>query len=435
MKTLLLLSLCFTVVVYVSAQNLYFPPIAGTTWETTSPQSLNWCGNKIDSLYNFLEEKNSKAFILLKEGKIVLEKYFRSHTQNDPWYWASAGKTITAFMTGIAQQENLLSLSDSTSKYLGIGWTNCTPEQERMITIRHQLAMTSGLDDGVKDNSCTLDSCLIYKSAAGNRWAYHNAPYTLLDVVIENATGTTLNLYSNQKLKIPTGITGSFVKVGYNNVYFSNARSMARFGLLILNKGNWNGNQIMTDADFFNQMVSSSQSLNNAYGYLWWLNGKSNYMVPGSLFVFNGFLNPDAPADMIAALGKNGQFLNVVPDQNLVWVRMGEAPDGGDVPFLLNNQIWQYLNSLECNPSGNNKLHENDIKISVYSDSANGYLTIQSDRSLKKVVVISLQGQVLKILNIMEDEGQVIIKDLKRGSYITQLHLTNGETVSRKFIY
>lgn len=435
MKTLLLIILCFSIVVYVSAQNLYFPPIAGSGWESTSPQSLNWCGNKVDSLYNFLEEKNTKAFILLKDGKIVLEKYFGSHTQSDPWYWASAGKTLTAFMTGIAQQENLLSLSDSTSKYLGRGWTKCTPEQERMITLRHQLTMTSGLDDAVADHHCTLDTCLIYKSVAGTRWAYHNAPYTLLDVVIENATGATLNSYTNQKLKIPTGITGTFVKVGYNNVYFSNARSMARFGLLILNKGNWNGNQIMTDADFFNQMVSSSQSLNNAYGYLWWLNGKSNYMVPGSQFVFNGFLNPDAPADMIAALGKNGQFLNVVPDQNLVWVRMGEAPDGGDVPFLLNNQIWQYLNSLECNPSGSTKIKENDYKISVYSDPATGNLTILSDRSLKKVVIFSLQGQVLKVLNIMEDEGQVTINDLKRGGYITQLHLKNGETVSKKLIY
>ena len=50
---------------------------------------------------------------------------------------------------------------------------------------------------------------------------------------------------------------------------------MARFGLLILNKGNWDGNQIMTDTNYFNQMLNSSQSLNESYGYLWWLNGKT----------------------------------------------------------------------------------------------------------------------------------------------------------------
>ena len=49
------------------------------------------------------------------------------------WYWASAGKSLTAFMVGIAQQENYLSISDTTSDYLGQGWTNCTQSQEEKI--------------------------------------------------------------------------------------------------------------------------------------------------------------------------------------------------------------------------------------------------------------------------------------------------------------
>ena len=58
-------------------------------------------------------------------------------------------------MVGIAQQENFLSISDTSSKYLGSGWTNCTSSQEEAITIWHQLTMTSGLDDNVNDPSCT----------------------------------------------------------------------------------------------------------------------------------------------------------------------------------------------------------------------------------------------------------------------------------------
>ncbi|MDR2835027.1 MAG: beta-lactamase family protein [Bacteroidales bacterium] len=252
-----LLLFIFFVPVSIISQNLYFPPTTDNTWDTISPQSLNYCQNKIDSLFNYLEENNTKAFILLKDGKIVLEKYFGNHTQNSLWQWASAGKTITSFMTGIAQQENYLSITDKSSDYLGTAWTNCTTVQEEAITIRHQLTMTSGLDDGVEDNFCTLDSCLIYKADAGTRWAYHNAPYTLLDQIIENATGMTLNQYTTQKLKTPTGMTGSFAQVDYNNVFFSNARSMARFGLLILNKGNWNGNQIMTDTIYFNLQTTT----------------------------------------------------------------------------------------------------------------------------------------------------------------------------------
>lgn len=309
---------------------------------------MGYCQPKIDSLYDFLEAENTKAFILLKDGKIVLEKYFGTHTQSSVWQWASAGKTITSFMVGIAQQEGYLLITDTTSTYLGQGWTDCTPAQEEKITLRHQLTMTSGLDDGVADPFCTLNTCLVYEADAGTRWAYHNAPYTLLDGVIESATGVSLNSYTTQKLKSPTGMTGSFVSVGYNNVFFSNARSMARFGLLILNNGNWNGSQIMTDTAYFNQMVSTSQMLNQSYGYLWWLNGKPSYMLPQTQFVFPGSLCANAPSDMIVAMGKGGQFLNIVPSQNLVWLRMGDEPNNSLVPFLLNNDIWAYVNDLQC---------------------------------------------------------------------------------------
>ncbi|NBU04032.1 MAG: hypothetical protein EBT60_06995 [Bacteroidetes bacterium] len=71
------------------AQTTYFPPNTGT-WETITPQSLGWCDANIDSLYNYLNQKNTKAFIILKDGKIVLEKYFGNFTQDSIWYWASA---------------------------------------------------------------------------------------------------------------------------------------------------------------------------------------------------------------------------------------------------------------------------------------------------------------------------------------------------------
>ena len=112
-----------------SAQTTYFPPNTGT-WETTSPQSLGWCDANIDSLYNYLNQKNTKAFIILKDGKIVLEKYFGNFTQDSIWYWASAGKTLTAFTVGLAQQDGLLKLSDASSKYLGTGWSSLSSARE-----------------------------------------------------------------------------------------------------------------------------------------------------------------------------------------------------------------------------------------------------------------------------------------------------------------
>jgi CubicO group peptidase (beta-lactamase class C family) len=433
LKPKLLFALIFFVPFSGRAQDLYFPPISGNDWETVLPESLNWCQDSIGSLCDFLGTNNTKAFILLKDGRIVLEKYFGSFDQSSNWYWASAGKTLTAFMVGMAQQQNYLSIADTSSTYLGQGWTSCSASQEKKITIRHQLTMTSGLDDGVPDHYCTLNTCMVYKADAGARWAYHNGPYTLLDGVIEAATGMTLNAYTAQNLKAPTGMTGLFVKSGHNNVFFSTARSMARFGLLILNKGNWNGNQIMTDTDYFYQMTRTSQTLNLAYGYLWWLNGTSTYMLPGSQFVFNGPVSPNAPADMIAALGKNGQFINVVPSQDIVWVRMGDAPDDSEVSFLLNDKIWQYLNVLECNPLGITDQPEN-TNISVFPNPASNKLSIKSEIPVTKIEFYTVQGQMIKAMEIHNKEADISLVETGTGMLFIRLHLLNGQIINRKLI-
>ena len=105
----------------IHAQSLYFPPLTGSAWDTIYPTTLNCCQDKIDSLYTYLDTNNTKAFILLKDGKIVLEKYFGTQTQNSVWQWASAGKTLTSFLVGMAQQEGHLSITDTSSQYLGQG--------------------------------------------------------------------------------------------------------------------------------------------------------------------------------------------------------------------------------------------------------------------------------------------------------------------------
>jgi|GEM_PF-546871 len=335
----------------IKAQTLYFPPVAPGTWDTLSTQQLGWYQPVIDSMLNMLDSNNTKAFILLKDGKIVIEHYFNGHAASTNWYWASAGKTLTSTLVGIAQQENYLNISDSTSDYLGSGWSILTPQQEERITIRHQLTMTTGLDDGVPNLYCTDDTCLRYLAPPGTRWAYHNAPYTLLDPVLENATGRTLNQYINQKIKTPTGMDGLFLPQGYNQVYFSTARSMARFGLLMLNRGIWSGTAVLADTAYFGQMTRTSQNINPAYGYLWWLNGSTGFMIPRVQWTFPGSIFPDAPTDVYAALGSDGQFINVVPSQNMVWIRMGDVPNSVPVDYLLNNEIWKFINRFTCNPT------------------------------------------------------------------------------------
>ncbi len=334
-------------------ESINFPPLAGNTWETQSPSSLGWNENELDGLYDLLESGNTRGFMLLKDGKIVIEKYFGTQlignqpfNQNSNWYWASAGKTLTATLTGIAQQEGFLNIQSPSSTYLGPAWTSAKSTQENAITVWHQLTMTTGLDDGVSNRDNTNPESLRYLAAPGSRWAYHNAPYTLLEQVISNATDRSFADYFNDKIASKIGMVGTWQKIDFNNVYFSNTRSMARFGLLILAKGKWGNEEILKDRAFFEQMVSTSQNINPAYGYLWWLNGKSPFMIPTLQTQFNGVLIPNAPSDMIIAAGRDGQFVCVVPSQNLVLIRMGLDSDNSLVSFIYLNQIWNALNQI-----------------------------------------------------------------------------------------
>ncbi len=84
---------------------MYFPPIGSTTWETKSVASLGWNETAVEPLLAYLEEKHTKGFIILQNGKIVMENYFNGHSATESWYWASAGKTLTATVVGIAEQE------------------------------------------------------------------------------------------------------------------------------------------------------------------------------------------------------------------------------------------------------------------------------------------------------------------------------------------
>ena len=323
---------------------MYFPPITGTTWETKTPESLSWNTANIAALTSYLNDKHSKAFIVLHNGKIVMEYYFNGHTSTTPWYWASAGKTLTSTVTGIAEQEGFLNRNNKVSDYLGTGWTSAPLAKENLITCKNLLSMNSGLNDALGDDVSPAN--LQYVADAGTRWAYHNV-YVKLQDVVAAATNQTWNAYFNTKLRDKLGMTGTWINDGTGlSVYWSTPRSMARFGLMALANGKWNGVQIINSA-YLNSATTTSQSINQAYGYLWWLNGKSSYHVPQSQLQLNGSLIPSAPSDMFCALGKNDQKIYVVPSKKLVIIRMGDAADGSNFALSdFDDVLWQKINAV-----------------------------------------------------------------------------------------
>jgi len=327
-------------------ESLYFPPLTGDAWETKSIADLGWKQAAVQPLFDYLQAKYTKGFIILVNGRIALESYFNGHSATSYWYWASAGKVLTSTLTGIAQQENLINIDNKVSQYIGAGWTSEPLAKENLITCKHLLTMTSGLDDAAYGDAVDPAS-LVYKADAGTRWAYHNV-YVKLQDVIAQVSGQTWSNYFNAKLRDKIGMDGFWFTSGNDIVFSSTTRSMARFGLLMYNKGKWGDNMIVNE-NYFTAATNTSQQINLGYGYLWWLNGKDSYHLPGLQTQFAGSLIPTAPSDMFMALGKNDQKIYVVPSKKMVVIRMGDVSDPANPTFALSGfdaELWTKISAL-----------------------------------------------------------------------------------------
>ncbi|HYC85345.1 MAG TPA: serine hydrolase [Chryseosolibacter sp.] len=317
----------------------YFPPISGDTWEAVNPGGLGWNSDSLNSVLRFLGSTNTYGFIILYKGRIAAEHYWNDWNLRTKYPVASAAKSITAMLIGIAQDKGLVDVKRPTSDFLGTGWTALPLQKESLIRLHHHLSMTTGLDES--EDQCVSPACLKYKTDPGQRWVYHNAPYNLLHAVLEKVSGKNIDEFTRTALA---------AKIGMQNWSWSDhtlelsTRDMARFGLLIQNEGTWSGTVVLKSKEYFKDMFRSSNPFNKAYGLLWWLNGKGSYMIPGQPEVKNGKLVPSAPADMVAAMGKGDIKVYIVPGQDLVVVRHG-ADTGTETfgPSSFDEALWSRL--------------------------------------------------------------------------------------------
>ncbi|WP_116126669.1 serine hydrolase domain-containing protein [Lewinella sp. IMCC34183] len=418
-----------------AAQQPYVPPAGNGEWKTRSPAAAGYDPAAVADLYAYLERTHSKSFILLRDGEIVLEHYMNGHGRDSLWYWASAGKTLLAAAIGIAAGEGAIDLSAPVSDYLGTGWTAATAEQEDRITVLDQLRMTTGLDEEY-DFFCTDADCLRYRSEAGTRWAYHNAPYMLLHDVLEAATGRTTTQYVLSRFR-PAGITGAFLPFGEENrVFVSTTRTMARFGLLLLREGKWNGERIIP-ADYYAAMTTPSQPLNSGYGLLTWLNGQGTYMRNGSPDVYQGSLLPSAPADAYLAAGKNGQLLSVAPRDGLVWVRMGQEPAGAevgdDVGADYADELWRYVARLTVT-TGTGPGESANLALVVAPNPVRDILRLRAPQPLRWVELYGPDGRRLLRQSAEERSARLLVSGLRPGLYRLRAVLEDGRAVVRPVV-
>ncbi len=321
----------------------YFPT-TDASWETVRPAAAGFDSALLASAFDWAGAQNSAAVLMLWRGRIVMERYWQSWDTQTRGPYFSAGKTITAALTLDLVHDGVVALDAPASTYLGPGWSRMSSD-EQAVSVRRLLSMSSGTNDSLQR---------VFNPADG-RFYYNNPAYYQLFGVMASAAAQEVPMLASQRLfstigmsrtlligNVDTGVSG-YIVVG-------SARDFARFGLLTLNHGRWNGTQVLADSALLHQARQPSGTDNPSYGWLWWLNGGSSFRTPGPYFLptTNGPLWPAGPADLAAALGKDDKKLYVVPSLGLVVVRLGErAPiSGGISPAAVStfdNAFWTRL--------------------------------------------------------------------------------------------
>ena len=315
-----------------------------------------WDRAALESVLTYAQSQRSSAVVIVDHGGVIAERYWSveadagSAYANMRWGTTEAGtpiediasmqKSIVSVLVGIAVDRGLLDLETAVSTYLGAGWSKAPREEELAITVRHLLSMTSGLSPALE-----------YQAPAGSVWLYNTRAYSQLVDVLEAVTGDDIGLITKRWLTGPIGMNETAWRqrpwftpgMDANPIgLYTTARDLVCFGELMLAGGVWQGRRVVSES-FVAAAVESSQSLNPAYGLLWWLNGwPLHYRVDGSGHTVpasgHAVLVPAAPGDMYAASGWLARKLFVVPSLGLVVVRLGDAPDTD-----FTQRIWELL--------------------------------------------------------------------------------------------
>jgi CubicO group peptidase (beta-lactamase class C family) len=304
-----------------------------------APLVLGKPGTGLDE---FLRETDTLAFVVVHHNRIVRERYFGGATRESLQTSFSAAKSFVSTLVGIAIDEGLIrSVDDPVTNYLP-ELTERDP-RFRQITLRHLLTMTSGIryeegggfpwpfgDDTYTYYGTDLRDIALNRTRIagppGVAWQYNNYHPLLLGLVLERATGRSVSDFMAKRLWQPLGAEidatwnldskGS----GFEKLESGlNARAVdyARFGLLFLHDGEWNGRRIVS-RDWVRAATRAGTTADQAsyygYRYFWWLDVDK----PGRFYAF----------------GKYGQFIYVAPDADAVVVRLGRSSGVDKISWL-----------------------------------------------------------------------------------------------------
>lgn len=297
--------------------------------------SLDKAGFNRDSIENLIglirtsNHPDFRGMVVLKDGQLAIEEHFNTFWRASIMDIRSAGKSVTALLLGIALKEGLIAdLDQPISSFF--------PTTQRMnpaykdITLSHLLDMSSGIDADTDDPTTPgqagqwigLDDWKDYLlnvptvSPPGNTWKYADINCVLIGLAIEEAAGMSLKAYAQKKLFEPLGIdqyywyTNEAQQTGAAGNLYISTYDFAKIGQLVINQGRWNGIQLI-DNRVLDDIMSSKRypevndwfPLADHYGMFWY---KSTRKFGDRAF------------DYAFASGNGGNYLILVPDENMV---------------------------------------------------------------------------------------------------------------------
>ncbi len=279
-------------------------------------------------------EQVTLSLMVVHQGRIVHERYapgVNVTTKTRTW---STAKSIAVTLMGMLVDDGRMALDEP----LGIDWLPrvraSAPDPREEITLRHVLNMSSGLfpvDNAGREYA--TGSGLAYWAGAssivgarsralfrepGTYWDYENFDTLLGIYAMKLALGDdqTYREFPRRALLDRIGMRNTLISVDrfgdfiLSSQVYTNARDLARFGLLYLNGGVWNGERLISEEwiEFTRTPAPATADRGNQYGGQWWL-------VPDN--------RSDVPADAYSTSGNRGQYVVVVPSHDLVIVRRG----------------------------------------------------------------------------------------------------------------
>ena len=280
----------------------------------------------------------------MRHGQLVAEWNWNGTDPTTAQDVFSVTKSVTSTLVGIAVGDGDLGLDEPAADHVP-AWAG-TPAAA--VTVGDLLAGDSGRHWDVASDYLGLATApdqdafatgLPQDSAPGTTWVYNNAAVQDLDAVLRSATGTSTADFARSRLFDPIGMAHSQMtgdRSGGTTTFsglHTTCEDLARFGLLFLQRGEWDGTQVVP-ADWVDGATGQpSQALNAAYGRLWWINAEGPVLgdplratsAADAAKLPAGRLVPGAPDDTYWALGLGGQVVQVDPGSDTVVVRLGPA--------------------------------------------------------------------------------------------------------------